>query len=80
MIQNVPGGAIFEAPGGSAAARPSQAEQRPSAETAGAADNKTSAAQDATRADDRARPAAQTAGAERPSDDAPRGGSVDISV
>ena len=80
MIQNVPGNAIFETPGGSAASRPSDAQQqRQASQDAGAAE-KTSAAHDATTQARSEKPVAQSGGAERSSDDATRGRGVDISV
>lgn len=79
MIQNVPGGAIFETPAGSAASRSSDSQQRQTAQAAGAAE-KTSAAHDATTRAQDEKPVAQTGGAERSTDDATRGRSLDIRV
>ena len=77
MIQNVPGGAMFETPAGSAASRSSDSQQRQAAQAAGAAD-KTSSAHDATTQAQTEKPVAQTGGGERSTDDSTRGRTVDI--
>ena len=79
MIQNVPGGAIFDTASGSAASRSADAQQRQTAQASGASDKTSTAHDAATRAQD-AKPVTQNGGAERTTDDAPRGRAIDIEV